>query len=39
MEHELDSAQHWDYWKRLLKTAMRDDLYYDLGVFMFCMLN
>jgi len=39
MEHQLDSAQHWDYWKRLLKTAMRDDLYYDLGVFMFCMLN
>jgi len=39
MEYELDSAEHWEYWKTLLKTAMRDDLYYDLGVFMFCMLN
>lgn len=39
MEHELDSAEHWDYWKTMLKTAMRDDLYYDLGVFVFCMLN
>lgn len=39
MEHELDSAEHWEYWKTEMKTAMRDDLYYDLGVFMFCMLN
>merc|ERR1719445_1818466 len=39
MEEELDSAEHWDYWKEHLKTAMREDLYYDLGLFMFCMLN
>jgi len=39
MDHELDSAEHWEYWRTILKTAMRDDLYYDLGVFMYCMLN
>jgi len=39
MEAPIDSAEHWDYWKQSVKTAMRDDLYYDLAVFMFCRLN
>ena len=37
-EH-VDSAEHREIWGNLLKNGMEDSGYYDLAVFMFCMLN
>jgi len=39
MTTRIDSEEHWESWREMVKSAMRQDLYYDLGVFMFCMLN
>ena len=37
-EH-VDSAEHWEIWRDLVKNGMEESGYYDLAVFMFCMLN
>ena len=36
----LDSADHWDWWRNMVKRlSMSDEGYYDIAVFMFCKLN
>ncbi|XP_063675217.1 uncharacterized protein LOC134811979 [Bolinopsis microptera] len=37
-EH-ADSAEHWEVWRKMVKHGMEESGYYDLAVFMFCMLN
>ena len=37
-EH-VDSAEHWQTWREMLKEGMDESGYYDLAVFLFCMLN
>ncbi|XP_063689171.1 uncharacterized protein LOC134822188 [Bolinopsis microptera] len=34
-----DSAEHWKVWRKMVKHGMDESGYYDLAVFMFCMLN
>ncbi|XP_063688307.1 uncharacterized protein LOC134821531 [Bolinopsis microptera] len=34
-----DSAEHWKVWRKMVKHGMEESGYYDLAVFMFCMLN
>ena len=37
---QLDSDAHWDWWRNMVKRiSMGDSAYYDIAVFMFCMLN
>lgn len=36
----LDSADHWAWWRNMVKRlSMGEEGYYDIAVFMFCMLN
>ena len=35
----VDSAEHWEIWRKMVKHGMEESGYYDLAVFMFCMLN
>jgi len=36
----LDSAEHWTWWRDMVKSlSMGEEGYYDIAVFMFCMLN
>ena len=37
-EH-VDSAEHWETWRKMVKEGMDESGYYDLAVFLFCMLN
>lgn len=39
MEYHIDSAEHWEYWKNILILSSEASAYYDLAMFMFCMLN
>ncbi|XP_063695349.1 uncharacterized protein LOC134826782 [Bolinopsis microptera] len=35
----VDSTEHWEVWRKKMKHGMGESAYYDLAVFMFCMLN
>ena len=35
----VDSAEHWQTWREMLKQGMDESGYYNLAVFLFCMLN
>jgi len=36
----LDSADHWTWWRKMVKRLnMGEAAYYDIAVFLFCMLN
>jgi hypothetical protein len=36
----LDSADHWTWWREMVKRLnMGEAGYYDIAVFLFCMLN
>ena len=39
MTEHVDSAEHWKLWRKTVKHGMEESGYYDLAVFMFCMLN
>ncbi|XP_063681205.1 uncharacterized protein LOC134816337 [Bolinopsis microptera] len=39
MTEHVDSAEHWKLWRKMVKHGMEESGYYDLAVFMFCMLN
>ncbi|XP_063683215.1 uncharacterized protein LOC134817811 [Bolinopsis microptera] len=39
MGYHIDSAEHWEYWKNVLKLPQDESHYYDLAMFMFCKLN
>ena len=36
---QVDSAEHWQTWREMVKEGMDESGYYDLAVFLFCMLN
>lgn len=35
----VDSAEHWQLWREMVKEGMDASGYYDLAVFLYCMLN
>ena len=39
MTQHVDSTEHWKLWRNMVKHSMGASGYYDLAVFMFCMLN
>jgi len=39
MVHHIDNPEHWEYWKNFLKLPREEAAYYDIAMFMFCMLN
>ena len=39
ISQHIDSSEHWEFWKNLIKQGMDESGFYDLAVFLFCTLN